>query len=92
MDDSAIMCHTTKKEELFQQFLMKKIKEIRRSNSPVVTGICYPDKSRVRHHRSLKLGSKLKYLNITCNIQNFYILHAFLLITIALLIAVGVYC
>ena len=31
---------------------------------PVVTGICDPNKSRARHHRSLKLGSKLKYLNI----------------------------
>ena len=30
--------------------------------------------------------------NITCKIQNFYILLAFLLITIALLIAVSIYC
>ena len=28
----------------------------------------------------------------TCKTQNFYILHAFLLITIALLIAVSIYC
>ena len=28
----------------------------------------------------------------TCKMQNFYILHAFLLITIALLIAVSIYC
>ena len=33
------------------------------SNPPVVTGICDPHKSRARHHCSLKLGSKLKYLN-----------------------------
>ena len=30
--------------------------------------------------------------NITCKMQNFYILLAFLLITIALLIAVSIYC
>ena len=30
--------------------------------------------------------------NITCKTQNFYILLAFLLITIALLIAVSIYC
>ena len=30
--------------------------------------------------------------NITCKIQNFYILLAFLLITIALLIVVSIYC
>ena len=34
------------------------------SSSPVVTAICDPNKSRARHHRSLKLGSKLKYLKI----------------------------
>ena len=34
------------------------------SNPPVVTGICDPSKSWARHHHSLKLGSKLKYLNI----------------------------
>ena len=38
------------------------MQEIRSSNSPVVTGICDPNKSRTRHHRNLKLGSKLKYL------------------------------
>ena len=40
------------------------MQEIRNSNPPVVTGICNPNKSRARHHRSLKLGSKLKYLNM----------------------------
>ena len=39
------------------------MQEIRSSSPPVVTGICDPNKSRARHHRSLKLGSKL-YLNI----------------------------
>ena len=39
------------------------MQEIRSSNSPVVAGICDPNKSRARHHHSLKLGSKLKYLN-----------------------------
>ena len=34
------------------------------SNPPVVTGICDPNKSQAQHHRSLKLGLKLKYLNI----------------------------
>ena len=39
--------------------------EIHSSNPPVVIGICDPNKSRARHHSSLKLGSKLKYVNIT---------------------------
>ena len=39
------------------------MQDIRSSNPPVVTGICDPNKSRARYHRSLKLGSKLKYLN-----------------------------
>ena len=39
------------------------MQEIRSSNPPVVTGIYDPNKSWARHHRSLKLGSKLKYLN-----------------------------
>ena len=40
-----------------------RMQEIRSSKPPVVTGICDLNKSRARHHRSLKLGSKLKYLN-----------------------------
>ena len=40
------------------------MKEIRSSSPPVVTGSCDPNNSRARHHRSLKLGSKLKYLNV----------------------------
>ena len=36
--------------------------EICSSNSPVVTGIRDPNKSRARHHPSLKPGSKIKYL------------------------------
>ena len=39
------------------------MQEIRSSNPLVVTSICDPNKSRARHHRSLKLGSKVKYLN-----------------------------
>ena len=35
------------------------MQEIRSSNPPVVTGICDPNKSRVRNHRSLKLASKI---------------------------------
>ena len=31
---------------------------------PVVTGICDQNKSQKQHHCSLKLGSRLKYLNI----------------------------
>ena len=38
------------------------MQEIRSSNPPVITGICDPNKSRAQDHRSLKLGSKLKYL------------------------------
>ena len=41
------------------------MQENRSSNPPVVTGICDPNTSWARHNRSLKLGSKLKYLN--CN-------------------------
>ena len=40
------------------------MQEIRSSNPPVVTGIFDPYKSPARHHRSFKLGWKLKYLNI----------------------------
>ena len=40
------------------------MQEIRSPNSPVVTGICGPNKSRAQRHRSLKLGSKyLKYFD-----------------------------
>ena len=39
-------------------------KQVRSSNPPVVTGIRNPNKSRAQHRRSLKLGSKLNYLNI----------------------------
>ena len=47
------------------------MQEIRSSNAPVVTGICDPNESGVRLHRSLKLGSKLKYLNIFLLIVRF---------------------
>ena len=40
------------------------MQKIRSSNPPVVTAICDPNKSQAQHHRSLKLGSKLKNLNI----------------------------
>ena len=40
------------------------MQKIRSSNPPVVTGICDPNKSQAQHHRSLKLDSKLKHLNI----------------------------
>ena len=40
------------------------MQEIRSSNPPVVAKICDPNKSRARHHRSFKLGSKLRYLKI----------------------------
>ena len=39
------------------------MQEIRSSNPPVVAGICDPNKYWARHHCSLKLASKLKYLN-----------------------------
>ena len=39
------------------------MQEIRSSNVLAVTGICDPNNSRARHNRSLKLDSKLKYLN-----------------------------
>ena len=39
------------------------MQEIHSSNPPVVTGICDPNKSQAQQHRSLKLGSKLKYFN-----------------------------
>ena len=39
------------------------MQETHSSNPAVVTGILHPNKFRVRYHCSLKLGSKLKYLN-----------------------------
>ena len=39
------------------------MQEVPISNPPVVTKICDLNKSRGRQHRSLKLDSKLKYLN-----------------------------
>ena len=48
----------------YKMYIRECTQEIRSSNPPVDTGICDPNKSRARHHRSLKLGSKLKYLNI----------------------------
>ena len=36
----------------------------------MVTGICDPNKSQARHHMSLKLGSKWKYLNIKNSSSN----------------------
>ena len=41
----------------------------------VVTGICDPSKSWARHHRSVKLGSKLKYLNYEYNKKVKFILN-----------------
>ena len=38
------------------------MQEIYSSNPLVVTGICDPNKSQARNHRSLKLGLKLEYL------------------------------
>ena len=40
------------------------MQEIRSSNPPVVTAICNPNKSWAWQHRSFKLDSKLKYLNL----------------------------
>ena len=48
------------------------MQEIRSANPPVVTGICDPNNSRARHHHSLKLGSKLKYLNLMTAIDSTY--------------------
>ena len=39
------------------------MQEIGSSNPRVVTGTSDPNRSRARHHRSLKLGLKFKYLN-----------------------------
>ena len=47
------------------------MQEIFSSNPSAVTGICDPNKSRARHHRSLKLGSKLKYLKRWKLMRNF---------------------
>ena len=40
------------------------MQDILSSNPFVVIGSCYPDDSRAQHNSNLKLGSKLKYLNI----------------------------
>ena len=45
------------------------MQEIRSSNLKLITGICDPNKFRVRHDRSLKLDWKLQYLNFIENIQ-----------------------
>ena len=47
------------------------MQEISSSNSCVVTGICVPDKSPAQYHLSLKLGSKLKYLNVLRHLRLF---------------------
>ena len=39
------------------------MQEIRSSNPPVATGICDPNKSRTRHHRSLIFALKLHSRN-----------------------------
>ena len=39
----------------------------------VVTGICDPNKSRSQHHCSVKLGSKLKYLNAMLTIYKSFV-------------------
>ena len=49
------------------------MQQIRRSNRSVVTGICDPNKSQARHHRSLELDSNLKYLKIIFKIILKYI-------------------
>ena len=50
------------------------MQEIRSSNPHVVTGICDPNKSRAQNHRSLRLGSKLKYLKmIKASSLSFYV-------------------
>ena len=41
------------------------MQEIRSSDPLAVTGICEPNKSRARHHHSLKLGSRMKYVKIS---------------------------
>ena len=46
------------------------MQEIPILNPLVVTEICYQSKSRVQHHRSVKLSSKLKYLNVFDNFRN----------------------
>ena len=45
-------------------FQLLRMQENGSSNPPVVTGICDLNKSRARHRSSLKLGSRLKYLNL----------------------------
>ena len=40
------------------------MQEIGSLNPLVVSGMCDPNKSPARHHRSLKLDSNLNYLNI----------------------------
>ena len=47
-----------------KQNLEKKIGDVDKKIPDTSDRICDPHKSRARHHRSLKLCSKLKYLNI----------------------------
>ena len=50
---------------LLQSQVILRMKEIRISNRPLVTETCDLNKSPARHHLSLKLGLKLKYLYIS---------------------------
>ena len=51
----------SKLSKFIPNFSLKHV--ITSTNPPVATGVCNPNKSWARHHRSLKLGSKLKYHN-----------------------------
>ena len=50
------------------------MQETHSSNPPVVTGICDSNKYRARHHRNLKLGSKLKYSTETIFLFFFHLI------------------
>ena len=53
------------------------MQQIGRLNPFVVTGICDPNKSRARHHRSLKGDSNLKYLKIIFKIILKYVSNSY---------------
>ena len=50
------------------------------------------DQAKSNKEETETITTNINEKNITCKIQNFYILLAFLLITIALLISVSIYC
>ena len=66
------------------------MQDIRSSGPPVVTGLYDLNKSRARHHRSLKLGSKWRYLRSLVYAFKGYIFTIFIWMSGWLLLAAAI--